>query len=58
MTFTGNSQIVSPEGEYILQMDKQTEYHQTIEIDPNLALDKNITPFNNIFKDRRTEFYS
>jgi len=57
-TFTGGSQAVSPLGEYLLEMNPTEEYAETVAIDPALALDKNITPLNHIFADRREEFYS
>ncbi|HDP80312.1 MAG TPA: acyltransferase [Spirochaetes bacterium] len=57
-TFTGGSQLVSPRGEYLVEMNATEEYAETAAIAPALALDKNITPMNHLFKDRREEFYS
>lgn len=57
-TFTGQSQIVSPRGEYLFRMSKDQEQVETISIDPSQALDKNITPFNNIMEDRREALYT
>lgn len=55
--FTGASQLVSPMGEYLLEMDTEKEYFATVTFDPEDALDKDITEKNNVFKDRRKEFY-
>jgi predicted amidohydrolase len=55
--FTGGSQVVAPSGEYLLEMTADTEYVGTATIDPLLALDKNITPKNHLFLDRRKEYY-
>lgn len=56
-TFTGGSQAVSPRGEYLLQMTSDGEYMAAVEIDPELALEKNITAMNHLFLDRREEYY-
>lgn len=56
-TFTGGSQIVSPSGEYLLKMKRNEEGFRVIEMDPSFALNKEITPLNNIFDDRRKNFY-
>ena len=55
--FTGGSQVVSPAGDYLLKMRRGKEGFRVVEIDPSLALNKDITPQNNIFGDRRKEFY-
>jgi predicted amidohydrolase len=55
--FTGGSVIVSPTGEYLLEMDGVSEGVETRSIDPGLARDKSITPFNDLLADRRPEFY-
>ncbi len=56
-SFTGSSQVVSPSGEYLFKMKRGEEGFRTVEIDPSLAINKDITPLNNIFNDRRKEFY-
>jgi predicted amidohydrolase len=56
--FTGGSVIVSPRGDYLLEMDKQGEGCETIEIDPAVARDKKVTPQNDLFLDRRPNFYT
>ncbi|MFC1538189.1 nitrilase-related carbon-nitrogen hydrolase [Candidatus Latescibacterota bacterium] len=56
-TFTGESQITSPEGEILISAPKEGDYIEVVEIDPNVALDKNINRMNNLFEDRRPELY-
>ncbi len=57
LTFTGGSVLVSPRGEYLLALTKDAVAIQVGEIDPSLAREKKINPFNDIFADRRPEFY-
>lgn len=57
-TFTGQSQIVSPKGDYLVRMCIDQEQVELIDIDPAQALDKHITPFNHVMEDRRTERYT
>jgi predicted amidohydrolase len=56
--FTGHSVIVDPKGNYLAEGSIDKEEIKIVEIDPNAAIDKEITGMNNILKDRRTEFYS
>jgi len=57
-TFTGQSQVVSPKGNYLVRMTKDQEQVKIVTIDPGQALDKRITPFNHVMKDRRKEIYT
>ncbi len=57
MEFTGGSVILNPNGDYLFRASRDKEELAVIEIDPALALNKNINSRNNIFKDRRSEFY-
>ncbi len=57
LSFTGKSQIVSPKGERILEFDGEEEGVKTIEIEPTMAKDKNITEYNDLFRDRRPGVY-
>lgn len=57
-TFTGQSQIVSPKGDYLVRMSKDQEQVEVVSIDPSEALDKNITRFNHVMEDRRKELYT
>lgn len=56
--FTGKSVIVDTKGNYLSEAGQSDEMISVVEIDPSDALDKNVTKMNNIFTDRRTEFYS
>jgi len=55
--FTGESVILNPKGEYLFKGSRDKEEFAVIELDPSLALNKNINRHNNIFEDRRSEFY-
>jgi len=55
--FTGESEIVNPEGNVILKAGKNDEGVFSVDIDPRDARDKNVTELNNIFEDRKPEFY-
>ena len=57
-TFTGQSQVVSPKGEYLIRLDDAKEQVEMVSIDPAQALDKHITPFNHVIEDRHPEFYT
>ena len=56
--FTGQSQIVSPNGDTLVRMSKDQEQVEVVSIDPAEALDKNITPFNHVMEDRRKGLYT
>ncbi len=58
LTYTGESQIVSPSGEVLYRAPSGKEEFFLLDIEPEKALNKNITNLNNLFKDRRTELYS
>ena len=55
--FTGKSQIVGPNGNIINRSCSQREVIYITEIDSKLAREKNITPVNELFSDRRTDLY-
>lgn len=57
LTFTGQSVMVSPQGEYLISLNEFDERSEVVEIDPQTALDKNVTAGNNLFRDRRKELY-
>jgi len=54
--FIGKSQVVSPKAEILARADDE-ECVQVVEIEPSLALNKDVTPYNNVFADRRPELY-
>lgn len=57
LVFTGMSEIVNPKGKILHRAAEQTEECSVIEINPSEAKDKFINPRNNLFDDRREEFY-
>ncbi len=57
LTFTGGSQIVDPRGNIQFRMASDAEDLQACEIDPTLARDKQITPCNHLWEDRRPDQY-
>lgn len=56
--FTGKSQVVATKGELLHRAPSQKEELFITDLDPDLALDKQITPLNQIFEDRRPEYYA
>ena len=56
--FTGGSQITSYKGEVLSSAPKDKQHIDFVEIDVKQARDKNLNKYNNVFSDRRTEFYS
>ena len=57
LTFTGKSQILSPKGELLTSAGERSESLKIVEIDPADALDKTVTPNNDLFKDRKVALY-
>lgn len=57
LSFTGMSEIVSPKAIILHKSLTDKEEVVIIEIDPSEASDKNINPLNNLFTDRREDFY-
>ena len=56
-TFTGGSQITSYNGDVLSSAPKDKPHIDFVKIDVEKARDKNINIYNNVIKDRRTEFY-
>ncbi|HEY9074943.1 MAG TPA: nitrilase-related carbon-nitrogen hydrolase [Anaerolineaceae bacterium] len=56
--FTGASQATDPRGSRLLQAPAEGECVQLCEFDPSLALDKRVTPQNDLFADCRPEMYA
>jgi predicted amidohydrolase len=54
--FTGMSQVVSPKAEILVRAADE-ECVKVVEIEPESALNKDVTPYNNVFADRRPELY-
>ncbi len=57
LSFTGQSVMISPKGEYLIELDDEEQTTVFAEIDPLLALNKKVTGSNNLFEDRRKELY-
>lgn len=57
LRFTGLSQIVAPSGDVLVQGPPDAEDVRVMEIDPAQARDKHLTALNDVFADRRPEFY-
>jgi len=57
LRFTGESQIVSPNGEILAHSPGEEEDVQVVEIDPAEARDKSLNAYNDRLADRRPDFY-
>ncbi len=57
LTFTGQSQVVGPKGAVIKRSSADEEAVVVCEIDVSAARNKLITEKNDLFRDRRPEFY-
>ncbi|MGQ1889017.1 5-formyltetrahydrofolate cyclo-ligase [Thermophagus sp. OGC60D27] len=58
LSFTGQSVLVNPNGEYLLKGSPHNEEILSYGIDLSEASNKQMTPFNQAFADRRTDIYS
>jgi predicted amidohydrolase len=58
LTFNGRSQIVAPDGKLLACAGPESDELLLVDIDPSQALDKKVTPRNDLFLDRRTDLYS
>jgi len=58
MTFTGVSQITHPRGKILFRGPENKTTVHILSIDPDEALDKQISTRNDLFTDRRSQFYS
>ncbi len=57
LSFIGLSEIVGPNGKILHRASQEETALITIDIDVSQARDKRINPFNDLLKDRRTEWY-
>jgi 5-aminopentanamidase len=57
LTFTGGSRIVAPDGSILSDGPARAAASASVEIDPDLADGKKVTLHNDLFADRRQEFY-
>jgi predicted amidohydrolase len=58
LKFTGKSQVTAPKGEIVYRAAPDAEELYIAEIDPSLARNNFMTPKNDLFRDRRPEFYA
>ncbi|PWD99307.1 5-formyltetrahydrofolate cyclo-ligase [Marinilabilia rubra] len=58
LEFTGQSVFVNPKGEYLLNFTENEEAGKAFEINLNEALEKQMTPMNDAFDDRREDIYT
>ncbi|MFO0795742.1 MAG: nitrilase-related carbon-nitrogen hydrolase [Candidatus Brocadiaceae bacterium] len=56
LSFIGTSQVVDTKGEILYRASPDREEPMIVEIDPQKARDKQLTPSNHLFNDRRMEF--
>ena len=57
-TFTGGSQITSYNGDVLSSAPKDKAHIDFVKINVKKARDKNLNIYNDVIRDRRTEFYS
>jgi predicted amidohydrolase len=55
--FTGGSQILGTKGEILIRMNDNEAALHSVQIDPDLAISKQVTDLNNAFGDRRPSLY-
>ncbi len=58
LTYIGNSEVVTPEGEILKRAKPDQETLAVVEIDPLEARNKKVNPYNDLLAGRRPEFYS
>jgi predicted amidohydrolase len=58
LSFTGGSQITAPRGKILISAREDGEELASVEIDPETARDKNVTPVNHLLNDRRPFLYN
>jgi len=57
LNFIGMSEIVSPKGKVLYRASRDGEEFGKAEIDPAEARNKDLNAYNNLFEDRREDFY-
>lgn len=57
LSFTGESQIVAPDGEILVRSSLKEHAVAVVEINPSAADNKRVTMWNDLLEDRRREFY-
>ncbi|MFH2035690.1 MAG: nitrilase-related carbon-nitrogen hydrolase, partial [Candidatus Zixiibacteriota bacterium] len=57
LNFIGKSRIIAPNADILNELGSSETGYIEVEINPQLANDKQVTPSNNLFADRREEYY-
>ncbi len=57
LRFTGASQITGPDGSVLYRADPNSEEIGTMDMDIRMSRNKSINLYNNLLKDRKTEYY-
>lgn len=57
LTFIGQSEICDPNGQILLRAERTGDMLGSVEIDPAVARDRQLTAHNHLFDDRRPETY-
>jgi len=57
LTFTGKSQVIDPGGKRLGNLSENEDSVLVVEINPEEALNKMITPYNDVLKDRNPSVY-
>jgi predicted amidohydrolase len=57
LTFIGKSEVVSPRGEILVRAPDDEEALMVVDIDPEMARDKALNPYNDLLKARRPDQY-
>lgn len=58
LRYIGQSEIVSPNGEVLVRLDGHKEQIEAVDVDLSVAVSKRINERNDLFEDRRPEYYS
>jgi predicted amidohydrolase len=57
-SYIGQSTMAGPDGRVLFRAGTKQECVRVVDIDPKKADNKKVTPLNDLFKDRRTEWYA
>jgi len=57
LSFTGQSQVVGPDGTLFFRLSRDAEVLKLVDIDPTQARNKSLNPVNHLLRDRRPELY-
>ncbi len=57
LLYTGRSQVVAPDGKVLVSALESEDLMGVVDIDPELAKNKQIAELNDVFKDRKPQYY-